>query len=52
MQGGKKIIFNSLLVQKDNRKDLLFIFVVRTARNRLKGRMVSGLSRGTVVTTL
>lgn len=36
---------------KRDRKDLLFMFVVRTARNRLKGRMMSGLCRGTVVTT-
>lgn len=50
-QGGKRE-FNSLPVEKDDRKGLLFIFVVRTARNRLKGRMVSGLCRGTAVTTL
>lgn len=51
MQGDKRE-FNSLPVQKDDRKDLLFIFVDRTARNRLRGRMVSGLCRGTAVTTL
>lgn len=42
--------YNSLPTQK-GRKDLLFMFVVRTARSRLKGRMMSGLCRGTVVTT-
>lgn len=44
--GRGKREFYSLPVKKDDRKDSLFIFVVRTARNRLKGRMVSRLSRG------
>jgi len=39
-------------VQKDDRKDVLFIFLAKTASSGLKGRTVTRLSRDTIVTAL